>query len=141
MKKLIPLILALCALIPLAASAAEPVVVVENTGNVTVNGSNAGAVADVAANNPSLAPAIQAALVTFLTTVQSEASATIAAATAAADAQRDAAIAAKNQEVATLTARVAALEQYRTTVGTYIAGLRGTISGLGGTSEAPPTAP
>lgn len=46
----------------LLAQAADPVVVITNSSNVTVDGASWGKPADVIANNPALAPAVQRAL-------------------------------------------------------------------------------
>lgn len=65
-------------------------------------------------------------------------------AVAAANAERDAAIAAsgvKDTKLAQGAARITALEEYASKLGVYIVALRGTIAGLGGTSDAPPPSP
>jgi hypothetical protein len=104
-----------------AALAAEPTVEIKDTGNAFIDGSNAGQPADVIANRPTLAPAINKALVAYVAKVKADAEASIktaqdAATKAIADAAtaKDAAIAstlaAKDQEIAALKARIAELK-------------------------------
>lgn len=121
-------------------AAAAPVVSIQDTGNVYVDGANVGAPADAIANNPALASPIQAALVSFVTTTKADADAAVAAAHAAIAetlAAKDAQIAALTADKAALEGTVAARDAQLAASATYIATLQALVTSLGGTVPQP----
>lgn len=144
------LTLALCALIPLAAFAAEPAVSIANTGNVYVDGVNVGAPVDAIANNAALAPSIQTALSAFVAQVQADATSSVAAATAAKESEKQAAIIAAQDSAAaqvaakesTITERDATIATHEATIvarNAYIEALKAQIVALGAAPVEPPS--
>ena len=105
MKKLLALLLISVAVV-VAASA--PTIAIVDLSNVTINGANAGAVADVIANNPTIAPAVQQALDAYLADRVAAATKTGQDITASTVAQRDAQLAASAAYIAKLQAALRA---------------------------------
>ncbi len=111
-------LLAFIALTVAAIAASAPVVTIDLYGNVFLDGENTNQqIGDFARNNPALAPQVDGAVRDAAIAARARIAADIKAATdaaaaqvAAKEAEKAAAIAAKDAELATLRARVSALE-------------------------------
>ena len=113
--KTIITILASLAFAALISAQTPPVVTIDSASNCYINGTNAGQPADVIANNPALAPAVQKALVAFVAnvnaTIATNAKAASDAAAATVKAGQDAATKQVADAQAAVAAQIAALQK------------------------------